>query len=391
MLFRAVCCLLILTLLVSGYTTLAQETIAEALLPGVETPVATETTPTALLTIPPETTEAPQWTVTPTATLGGTALQYISGQAGYQNRQPDHSGIEIQILDEHLNLIGVTTTDSSGVYAVAVPDNAFYWLTASAPLHRRHVIAMQPGDPVPVLVLAGGDFNQDDCIGPGDLRLLVNALDQEGNAADINGDGHTDTVDLAIVTGNYQPDCEATPEPETTPELTPEVEATPEVEQTADVTPELTAEVTPETTPETTPEAEVTAELTPEITPEVTPDAENTEEAAPEVTPEVTAEVTPETTPDAEVTAELTPEITPEIEPTAEATSAPETTQEVIPSTWTVAPPTPTATATMTATPVPTLPPAFTLTFTPTPTGTATLTPTAGAAFTTTPHHEEEL
>lgn len=276
--------------------------------------------------------------VQPTATLGGAALRFVTGRAAYQNRLPDQSGIHVQVLDAALNLIGTATTDAQGVFAVAAPSADFYWLVVTAPLHRSVTLPMYPGDALPDMILAGGDFNQDGCVGPSDLAVLVGALDVAGSpATDITGDGLTDVSDLAIVTGNYQPDCE--PVVTETPEAA--IEFTPEVEATDEVTPESTAEATAELTPETTVEA------TPESTVEVTPEVEVTVEPTQEMTPELTAEVTEAIIP--EVTEELTPEVT--VEPTSEL---------------------PTATLVPTPTPEPTL----LLSLTPEPTVTETPAPT---------------
>lgn len=276
----------------------------------------------------------------PTATLGGVALQFVSGVAAYQNRQPDHSGIEVQVLDEHLSLIGAARTDSRGVYAAATPVEAFYWLVIDAPLHRQQVIPMQPGERIPDVILAGGDFNNDGCIGPSDLAALMAGLDMPGSSAtDITGDGITDVADLAIVTGNYQPGCERTAIETPVPEMTPEAEST------AEATPEVTPEA--ESTAEATPEIEQTAEVTPEWTPDVEPMPEITPgyEASPEVMPEL--EITPEVT--VEVPAEVTEEPPAELPvPTPTATPVPAQS------------PVPTATLTLTAAP----------TWTPTPTET---------------------
>jgi hypothetical protein len=283
---------------------------------------------------PPQVIAGVEPTTMPTATLGGRALQFVTGRATYQNRLPDQSGIEVQVFDEALNLVGVAQTDSQGVYAVAVPSDAFYWLVMDALLHRQQIIPIQPGELLPEVILAGGDFNNDGCVGPSDLAALVSALDVPGSAAtDVTGDGITDVSDLAIVTGNYEPGCEPaeTPVPEATTAVTPEV--------------------TPEATIEATPEIESTPEVTPgvEATPEVTP--QETIEATQESIPEVTAEVTPEQTPEIEITDELTPEVTAEV--TAE-------------------PPTPTLLSTPTE--VPTQTPTASLT--PEPTRTPTETPT---------------
>lgn len=290
----------------------------------------------------------------PTATLGGAALQFVSGVAGYQNRQPDHSGIEVQVLDEHLSLIGAARTDSRGVYAAATPAEAFYWLVIDAPLHRQQVIPMQPGERIPDVILAGGDFNNDGCIGPSDLAALMAGLHTpDSSATDITGDGITDVADLAIVTGNYQPGCERAAIETTVPEMTPETEST--------------AEATPEATPE--------AESTAEVTPEATPEAESTAEATPEI--EQTAEVTPEWMPDVEPMPEITPgfEASPEVTPEFEIT--PEVTVEV-PAEVTEEPPAEPPVPTPTATPVPAQSPVpkATLTLTAAPTWTPTPTET---------------
>lgn len=295
----------------------------------------------------PEATVEIEPVVMPTATLGGMALQFVSGRAVYQNRQPDQSGIEVRVLDEALNLIGVAYTNNQGVYAVAAPSNAFYWLVVDAPLHRQQTIPVQPGQQIPDVILAGGDFNKDGCTGPSDLAVLVSALDvPDSFATDVTGDGITDVSDLAIVTGNYQPDCEPfTTPPEATAEVTPEstpestAEATPEIEVTAELTPEVTPEI--EVTAETTAEVEPTQAATSEVTPEVTSEA--TAEVTPELTPEVTAEI--------EVTEETTPEVTDE--PTAEATEEPPT-PILVPTPMLTSTPEPTAIPTLTPEPTPT-------------------------------------
>ncbi len=269
----------------------------------------------------------------PTATLGGVPLQFISSQATYQNRLPDNAGINIQILDNDLKLLGTAVTDAQGVYTVATPIDAFYWLVATAPLHRQQTLPIQPGSAVPNLILMGGDLNQDACIGLSDVQQVVAQLDLVGaSASDITGDGVTDVADLAIVTGNYDPACEAPPTIEATEEATAEVTAEATVEVTAESTAESTAEATAEVTAEAT--AEVTAEVTLEVTAEMT--AEATAESTAEVSEEATAEVTEAVTPEAtvEITAEMTAEVTAEatveltVEMTAEVTA--EATAEVV-------------------------------------------------------------
>lgn len=354
---------------------LAQETTAEAAPPSL-TPTESSVTETAIPTALPEPTQVLDVGLTPTATPGGVPLQFVTSMASYQNRQPDHSDIVVQVVDNDLNLVSVARTDASGVYAVPVPVGAFYWLVVDAPFHRRQVVPMQPGDSIPALILAGGDLNEDGCIGPSDLNQVIVGMESDDQAAtDITGDGITDVSDLAIVTGNYQPDCEPEPitEPTPEPELTPEVTAEATVESTAEATPEL--ELTPEVTAELTQEPEATAEttveatveITPETTPEAEPTAEQTAELTPEVTAELTAEVTPTSAPEltVEVTAEFTPEVTVEAAPpTGTPTLTPSPT-----ATWTS---TPTLTATWTATTA-----THTPTWTPTPTATLTETPSA--------------
>jgi hypothetical protein len=182
------------------------------------------------------TTETPVGT-----TLTATPMATVQGRAAYQNRQPDHSGIQITILNGSRILLNTAVTDSAGVYSVAVPTTEFYWLVVDAALHRPFELGVWPGETPPDVVLLGGDLNDDGCVGPSDLALLTAQFElADTTATDITGDGITAEADLAILAGNYDATCEtppATATPTSEPSLTPEMTAEPTltVEVTADL------------------------------------------------------------------------------------------------------------------------------------------------------------
>jgi hypothetical protein len=175
----------------------------------------------------------------------------------YQHRLPDHSGIQVTAVSTTGIVLNATFTDASGTYVMLLPADQPYQLIIEARLHRRIEVLVQPGGlPAPV-ELAGGDLNQDGCVGVTDLNLLTAQFDvANSTTTDINGDGITEAADLAILAGNFASDCET---PGETPVLeTVIVTATSEIE----MTPEMTATITvvptgalPEVTvsPESTP------------------------------------------------------------------------------------------------------------------------------------------
>jgi hypothetical protein len=220
-------------------------------------------------------------------------LVYVDSRAVYQGDLGDNSGIEIYIFDDQRSaLLSVARTDVAGRYSLAVPSDAPYWLVADAPLYRRLVMSIEAANPIPEIVLAGGDINHDACIGPADLDLLtLNYGLPDTPQTDINRDGITDIADLAILTGNYDPSCEIPPVTPTDITVTPSPSMTP---------------TTLETMPETTPVIEPTGEITSELTPEVEP----TQELDPSATPTPTETLTPTVEPSL---LELTPELTAEV------------------------------------------------------------------------------
>lgn len=212
-------------------------------------------TPTAAPSLTLTLTPSPTFTLTPvldfrqmpTATPGIPML-FFTGTAFYQNRLPDHSGIRVYVLAGDGVLLSIAQTEARGFYSIAVPANSFYRLIIEAPLHKAFETGIWPGETPPPVTLPGGDLNSDGCIGQTDLALITHYLnDPETLFADINGDSLVDIIDVAILTGNYQPACEAlllltpvptinpapptlTAEPETTAEANlPELEITPQI------------------------------------------------------------------------------------------------------------------------------------------------------------------
>ena len=270
-------------------------------------------------------TPTPISSITPTATLGSRPMVFKTGLATYQNRLPDNLGIEIHILDMDLVLLSVAQTDEQGNYSIAVPEAEAYWLVADAPLHKPVTLHLEPDTHIPAIALLGGDLNHDNCIGRSDVNLLM--LDFETAASpttDISGDGITDSSDLAIVTGNFDPLCEippATPVPTATPasETTQEVALLTPIVVIETIAPtEATSQPTQTPLTEVIESVEVTQQPQPEITdePEITEEPEATSEV------EATSMNTPQSIVTAEVTdATLTPTATPfQAETTAEPT-----------------------------------------------------------------------
>ena len=56
-------------------------------------------------------------------------MTYIAGTVRYQNRLPNHSGIKVYIANGDWVLLSLAITDANGAYTIAVPTDAFYWLT----------------------------------------------------------------------------------------------------------------------------------------------------------------------------------------------------------------------------------------------------------------------
>ncbi len=248
-------------------------------------------------------------------------LTLVSGRVIYQNRLPNDSGIVIEVWSANHQQLAVAISDDNGGYTVHVPNDEPLRFVFKAPLHRMNAFILQPLEVPPLMILAGGDLNQDGCIGEQDVAILKAYFNQSNTPySDINGDNLTDIADLAILSGNYDAMCElilslSTPTlaptlPSATP-TPPAAEATEGLEVTAEI--ELTLEeATVEITPEITQAVHPTEILTPTdaLTPEWT--AEATETPAPESTVEITATATATRLMTLTVTIEASPTQTPE-------------------------------------------------------------------------------
>jgi hypothetical protein len=206
--------------------------------------------------------------ITPTATPGSIPLIVKSAVIEYQNRE-SHEGIEVLITTLDGTLLSVAETNKDGVYSVPIPEDESFMLSAQAPLHRRLDIMIEAQAPLASLILVGGDMNADGCINQSDINIVLAYYEQEDTPqTDINADSITDLADLAILTGNYDGNCEPV-----LPELTTEPKAT----LVASTEPEATLVASTEskaTLVETVP-AEVTATI------ELTVELEETAEASP--------------------------------------------------------------------------------------------------------------
>lgn len=132
----------------------------------------------------------------------------VEGLAVYQNHQPDNLGIQIQILDADGTVLYTAQTQADGTYLVEVPAEIPFRLAADAPKHRPFEILLEPEQPLPDIMLAGGDLNDDGCINVQDIELISSILESSTDTlADINGDGLTGAADLAILTGNFDAAC----------------------------------------------------------------------------------------------------------------------------------------------------------------------------------------
>lgn len=207
-----------------------------------ETPVATATpsvteepyeTPNLTITPTPEETRHPEMpgTATLTAEPTSTPAQLLAGFARYQNRAPDQAGITVVVLSAGQTVLASTATDAQGLYEIAAPAGEFYWLLIDAPLHQLAALSMWSDSPLPeTITLAGGDLDDDTCINNTDLALLTAHFGAEhSESTDINGDDRTDLEDLAILSGNYDPECIPMPGllPTATPTGMPDVTLTP--------------------------------------------------------------------------------------------------------------------------------------------------------------------
>ncbi len=236
--------------------TLTSITPAETLSPTADvlthTPTSTDETPSPT---PFSTDSTPD---SGTLTSSGTpdaSLMMVQGIAYFQNREAGE-GIDIQALDGSAAVIGSGTTDADGLYILTLPPQDSYTLIIDAPLHLPSEVSAGPDDPIPTVILMGGDLNDDGCVGPTDLALLIPNFNLADTVeTDITGDGITDLSDLAILTGNYQPDCEVVPLDEPTPTPTEDFALTPTATETPTATVSVDLTVTPSETVTSTPTA----------------------------------------------------------------------------------------------------------------------------------------
>lgn len=266
----------------------------ETLTPALETTADITDDPTGILPTAVTITATIPLLVSATVfpTSSAIVLREASGYVYYQNSQSQHGAIEIEIFTDSRQLIGSSMTDALGVYHVAVPQDMPFWLVADAPLHRENAVRILPGEALPVLVLAGGDLNDDECVTLDDLALL----EQHNTAADVNSDNHVDIADIAILTGNLRVDCEI---------FARVLPPTPIIIITPEIMPTLPATATGTLTLPTLTETPLPAAATPLIV---------LTTAAPSFTPTLTltaAEnmpmqtILPEATPEAEITPEV--------------------------------------------------------------------------------------
>lgn len=212
--------------------------------PEVTPPLTAEMSSTT-----PEGTPELTQTATPTGEL---ITQLVVGTVRYQSRLVGNAGIQIIILDINHFPLAIAYTNTDGQYQIPVPVNTAYWLVAEAPMHVHFEVGLSQLEPLPDLVLRGGDLDNNGCVGEVDIQLLTDHFEEVGSTvADINGDAITDASDLAILAGNYDPLCDIAPV-ETTPTVTPSTEeteiiTTPEATATAQPTGEVTE--SPEATP----------------------------------------------------------------------------------------------------------------------------------------------
>lgn len=241
------------------------------------------------------TTPPTETTITPTATLGGIAMTFTQGQIFIQGRD-EQVGIEVQILDESLTLLSVAKPEVGGRYNIAIPTNDFFWLVADAPLAESITLPLQPGDGLPNLTLAGGDIDDDGCIGSLDLALLQQSS-QTDHLFDLTGDQFINISDYAVLTSNYDETCLPLPTP--TPTMQPtETIATATATTIIEVATSPTTDVSSTTITTIIPTFTMAAVDEP-ITVTTTSQAiiiETTEEFIPEITVEVTADILPEAT-----------------------------------------------------------------------------------------------
>jgi hypothetical protein len=199
-------------------------------------------------------------TLQPTATIGGLPLRYIQGIALYQNHVTDDSGILLQVYTEELILVSEITTNTEGIYNIAVPMDGAFWILFSAEWHRAERIYVTEAEGLADLTLMAGDLNDDECINFDDFYLIQSQFNTSDNTLfDLNDDTQTDLSDVAMLAGNLNPSCVAEIEATSTPAtLTPTIQLT--VTNIYTPTPMTAISATITESPTITIEAEITEE-----------------------------------------------------------------------------------------------------------------------------------
>jgi hypothetical protein len=181
-----------------------------------ETAEATAIAPTFTLTA----SLYPTITLSPSSTETAEVLMLLmSGNAFYQNHGRDHAGIQISVFDVDEHLIGFTETDVHGQYALNVPALSSYRVVIEAALHRPIQFPLSGNEQISDIVLAGGDLDEDGCIGQLDLEGFISLFNSANiSQGDITGDGVIGAADFAVLTGNYENNCALIePAPSATP------------------------------------------------------------------------------------------------------------------------------------------------------------------------------
>lgn len=191
-------------------------------------------------------------TITPTfqatATIGGLALQYITGIARYQSRVTHDAGILLQVYGDGLTLVSEVETNEDGIYNVAVPMEGAFWMVFTAEGYRTEHVYITEIDELADVILVAGDLNGDECINFDDIHLMQSQFNVTEALFDLNDDSETDISDLALLAGNLDADCMIDVEPTSTPEAT--VTLTPEVTESSMLPPTPLTSVS-STVPET--------------------------------------------------------------------------------------------------------------------------------------------
>ncbi len=135
----------------------------------------------------------------------------IEGIVERQGARTDHADTEIVALAVGGGVITTTTTASDGSFALEVPLDGTYTVSAGYPgyLHASKSSVCVAGTTVDIgsTKLVGGDVNADSCINILDIVSIIGDFGLTGLDAsdpqDINDDGTVNILDLTIAAGNF--------------------------------------------------------------------------------------------------------------------------------------------------------------------------------------------